>query len=235
MSTLGITLARGGSKGVPGKNIKMLAGKPLIAYTIEEALKCTLLDYYVVSTDSDEIATVAKYYGANVIMRPKELAQDNTPTLVALLHALDCVESDLDEQYAVVADIRCTNPMKLQGDIDGAIDKLIKTGADAVIGVCKTNEYHPSRLKQIVRDRLVDIWPENPSGNRQDLTPDVYVRNGSIYVVRRMALEEGVHIRLSDNVRPFVMPRARGINVDTEDDFLFAETLIVKRDGHEGL
>ena len=230
MTTLGITLARGGSKGVPGKNIKMLAGKPLLAYTIEEALKAPL-DYYVVSTDSDEIATVAKHYGANVIIRPEELAQDATPTLAALLHALESTESEFDENYDIVADIRCTNPFKTVFDINGAIDKLIRTGADAVIGVCKVEDKHPSRLKAIFRDRLVDIWPEPVSGNRQDLTPDVYVRNGSVYVVRRAGLEEGIHIKLSDNVRPWTMPEERSLNIDTEMDFMLAEALMEKRNG----
>ena len=226
MSTLGITLARGGSKGVQGKNIKNLAGKPLLAYTIEEALKCTLLDCYVVSTDSEEIATIAKRYGAEVIMRPKRLAQDHTPTLDALLHALEHTENEHDENYDIVADIRCTNPFKTVFDIDGAIDKLVGTGADAVIGVCKVNHHHPSRLKIIFRDRLVDIWPEPETGNRQDLTPDVYVRNGSVYVVRRAGLEEGIHIKLSDNVRPWIMPEERSLNIDTEMDFLTATALM---------
>jgi CMP-N-acetylneuraminic acid synthetase len=206
----------------------MLAGKPLIAYTIEEALKAPL-DYYVVSTDSEEIAEVAKDYGANVIMRPKELAQDHTPTLDALLHALASTESDLDENYDIVADIRCPNPFKTVFDIDGAIDKLVRTGADAVIGVCKVTDKHPSRLKRIFRDRLVDIWPEPESGNRQDLEPDVYVRNGSIYVVRAAGLEEGIHIKLSDNVRPWIMPEERSLNIDTKMDFMLAEALMEAR------
>jgi len=159
-------------------------------------------------------------------MRPKELAQDATPTLAALLHALEYTEDRLDEHYDVVADIRCTNPFKVVYDIDGAIDKLIRTGADAVIGVCKVNDHHPSRLKAIFRDRLVDIWPEPVSGNRQDLRPDVYVRNGSIYVVRRAGLEEGIHIRLSDNVRPWIMPEERSLNIDTPMDFLIAEAIV---------
>ena len=227
MSTLGITLARAGSKGVLGKNTKMLAGKPLIAYTIEEALKAPL-DYYVVSTDSDKIAEVAKDYGANVIMRPKRLAQDHTPTLDALLHALEHTENEHDENYDIVCDIRCPNPFKTVFDISGAIDKLVRTGADAVIGVCKVEDKHPSRLKRIFRDRLVDIWPEPASGNRQDLAPDVYVRNGSIYVVRRAGLEEGIHIKLSDNVRPWIMPAERSLNIDTEMDFMLAEALMEK-------
>jgi len=230
MTTLGITLARSGSKGVPGKNIKMLDGKPLIAYTIEEALKAPL-DYYVVSTDSDEIAEIARRYGASVIMRPKELAQDATPTLVALLHALEYTEDKLDEHYDIVADIRCTNPFKTVFDISGAINKLIRTGADAVIRVCKVNHHHPSRLKRIFRDRLVDIWPEPESGNRQDLEPPVYVRNGSIYVVRRAGLEEGIHIKLSDDVRAWIMPEERSLNIDTKVDFVLAEALMRRING----
>jgi len=226
MPTLGITLARGGSKGVPGKNIRMLAGKPLIAYTIEQALRADLLDYYVVSTDSDEIAAVAREYGASVIMRPAELARDDTPSLIALLHALSATESDLGEYYDVVADLRCTNPLKTFLDIDGAIRKLQTTGADAVIGVCKVQDHHPSRLKRIFQDRLVDIWPEPVSGNRQDLEPEVYVRNGSVYVVRRLGLEEGIHIRMSEDVRPWIMPSERSVNIDTEVDFLLAEAIL---------
>jgi CMP-N-acetylneuraminic acid synthetase len=114
-------------------------------------------------------------------------------------------------------------------DIDGAIDKLVRTSADAVIGVCKVEDKHPSRLKTIFRDRLVDIWPEPESGNRADLAPDVYVRNGSVYVVRRIALEEGVHIKLSDNVRPWIMPPERSLNIDTPMDFMLAEALMEKR------
>jgi CMP-N-acetylneuraminic acid synthetase len=226
MTTLGITLARGGSKGVPGKNIKMLAGKPLIAYTIEQALKAMLLDNYVVSTDSEEIAAVAKEYGATAIMRPEELAQDDTPTLPALLHALSAAESAFGEEYDIVADLRCTNPLKTSFDIDGAILKLRNTSADAVIGVCRVEEHHPARLKRIFRDRLVDVWPEDPRGNRQDLEPEVYIRNGSIYVVRAVGLEEGIHIKMSENVRPWIMPEDRSVNIDTEIDFLLAEAIM---------
>lgn len=222
MRTIGITLARGGSKGVPRKNIKRLAGHPLIAHTILQAQRSINLDEYVVSTDDTEIACVAEEYGARVVMRPPHLAADSTPTLPALLHALE----EVNENFDVVADLRCTNPLKTAEDIDGAIDKLIRTNADAVIGVCRVEDYHPARLKRIFRDRLVDIWPEPESGNRQELKPEVYVRNGSIYAVRTVALEEGVHIKLSDDVRPWIMPPERSINIDNEVDFALAEVLL---------
>jgi CMP-N-acetylneuraminic acid synthetase len=190
-----------------------------------QAQRCVNLDEYVVSTDDPEIACVAEEYGARVIWRPPHLAADSTPTLPALLHALEEANDDFD----IVADLRCTNPLKTYQDIDGAIDKLIQTNADAVIGVCRVEDHHPARLKRIFRDRLVDIWPEPPSGNRQDLKPEVYVRNGSLYIVRRVALEEGVHIKLSDDVRPWIMPPERSINIDNEVDFALAEVLLDRR------
>jgi CMP-N-acetylneuraminic acid synthetase len=88
------------------------------------------------------------------------------------------------------------------------------------------DDHHPARLKRIFRDRLVDIWPEPESGLRQELCPEVYVRNGSIYVIQRDALEKGVHIKLSDDVRPWIMPVECSINIDTEVDFALAEVLL---------
>ena len=224
--TLGITLARGGSKGVPDKNIREVGGKPLIAWTIEQALQAELVDEYVVSTDSNRIAAVARRYGAKVVMRPDELATDESPSIDGLIHALDVCEEAYGEEYALVADIRTTNPMKLSADIDGCIRKLMSSGADTVCGVSKLDDHHPARIKFIVGDRLVDVWPEH-SGNRQDLVPDCYIRNGSVYAVRASALREGIHF--TGDTRPWVMPPERGINIDGELDLLLCEALLSSR------
>lgn len=231
MRVLGITLARAGSKGVKNKNIRSICGKPLIAYTIEEARKATMIDRHIVSTDSPEIADVVRKHGGEApFLRPEDLAQDDTPSLPALLHALEWAEEDEGEEYDIVADLRCTNPLKTQFDIDGCIDKLIKTGADVVVGVTKLEDHHPARIKQIFQDRLIDFgWPEPLDGNRQLLKPDAYIRNGSIYIARKLALYEGIHIGGSDEIRPWVMPEERSINIDTEMDFLLAEALINER------
>lgn len=227
MNVLGITLARGGSKGIPGKNIRPIAGKPLLAYTIEEALNCTLITKYYVSSDSEEILEVAKEYGANTIKRPRELAKDTTPHQPALLHALEEAEIRDGVHYDVVADLRATNPFKTSLDIDGAIQKLIRTNADCVAGVAQLMEHHPSRLKMIYSDQLVDIWPENPTGRRQDLIPSVYIRNGSVYVVKSDVLRGGQFFIGPDLVvRPWYMPEEKSINIDTEVDFLLAEKLM---------
>lgn len=228
MRTLGITGARGGSKGVPHKNIRLIAGIPLIAYTIMEAKRCSRLDRYVVATDDKEIAAIAEEYGAEVVVLPPHLTHDSAPLLPSLRYALEEVESN-GTDYDIVADLRATNPFKLASDIDGAIDKLIRTSADAVIGVTIVEDGHPARLKRIFRDRLVDIWPEPKSGLRQDLEPEVFIRNGSIYIVGRAAFDEGIHIKLSDNCRPWIMPASRSINIDTEEDFLLAEVLVGRK------
>lgn len=226
MKVIGITLARGGSKGVPRKNIREINGIPLIAYTIREALKSQYIDVYVVSTDDNEIATVARDWGAKVIMRPKHLAADDTPSIDALQHALR-VANEKWGNFDIVADLRCTNPLKDVGDIDGAIMKLIKTGADVVVGVSKLEDHHPARIKRIFQDRLIDFaWPEDNRGQRQDLKPDAYIRNGSIYIVRASALEEGIHFLGTDEIRPWIMPLSKSVNVDTELDFKLLEAML---------
>ena len=227
---LTIIPARGGSKGLPRKNIAMLNGKPMLAYSIEEALKSQLINRYVVSTDDEEIRLAAEAYGAETIERPSHLALDDTPTWDALRHALlQCEEED--GEYDLIADIRCTNPLKTAKDIDGAIGKLIRTGADSVIGVAKLEDHHPYRIKRLFKDRILDFGGPEPDGfNRQDLKPDAYIRNGSIYISRRATFMEGVHIRGSDETRPWVMPPERSVNVDTELDLLLVETLLGRRD-----
>jgi len=230
MNVLGITAARGGSKGVPRKNVRDLGGIPLIAHTLlEVANKCKMMDAYCVATEDEEIARIAGEYAVPVVMLPEHLTTDTSPLLPALQHAIEEMEWLNEVHYDIIADLRCTNPFKLASDIDGAIDKLIRTDADAVIGVTVVEDHHPSRLKRIFRDRLVDIWPEPRSGLRQDLRPEVYVRNGAIYIVKREALDAGIHIKASDDVRPWIMPPERSLNIDTPTDFLLAEVLYEKR------
>lgn len=225
---LGITLARGGSKGVRGKNLADINGKPMLAYSIEEALKSKYISRYVVSSDYDPILEIAEARGADIIKRPGHLALDDTPSWDAIYHALlQCEEED--GEYDFIADIRCTNPLKTVEDIDGAIEKLIKTSADSVVGVSEC--LHPYRIKQLFKDRVVDFGGPEPEGyNRQDLYPKSYVRNGSIYIARRAAFMEHIYIKASDETRPWVMPPERSVNVDTELDLLLVSALLGKRD-----
>jgi len=224
---LGVTLARGGSKGVPGKNIRDLCGKPLLAYTIEEALKSVRIDDYCVSSDSPKILEIAASYGASTVPRPDYLAKDDTPAVDAVIHAVESYELLTGKPVDAVVDLRATNPFKTAMDIDTAIDMLLESDADIVCGVCKLEDHHPARIKRIIRGRLYDFaWPEPMDGNRQLLKPDAYIRNGSIYAVRRDVLARGLLITGSDNIVPYIMPQERSVNIDTEMDFLLAEAMI---------
>jgi len=227
---LGISLARGGSKSVPYKNIKPIMGVPLIAYTIAEALKSNLLTRYVVSTDDEDIRNVAIRYGAEApFLRPSNIATDTASSVSALQHAVDWIEKQEGLEYDFVVELMCTNPLKNVHDIDGAIGKLITSGADSVIAVHKLEDHHPVRIKKIIDDKIVDFClPEVAEMRRQDLKPDAYVRSGSIYALTRdhLMLE---NLRYgSENSRAYILPSERAVNVDTEIDFLMAEKMIDK-------
>ena len=147
MKVLGIIPARGGSKGIPGKNIIQLSGKPLITYTIEAAQAASSLDRCIVSTDSQEILDICRRWHADIpFTRPVELAGDKTPTLPVILHALDI----LSEKYDAVMILQPTSPLRIAKDIDNAIRMLEEnSNADSVISVVKVGDYHPARMKQV--------------------------------------------------------------------------------------
>ena len=224
---LGITLARGGSKGVKNKNIKLLNKKPLIYYTINEALKSKLISNYIVSTDSKEIKKISEKYGANVpFLRPKELSTDTSSSSDALKHAVNFMEKMNKTKYDFIIEIMATNPLKNFKDIDSLITKLIKTKADSVIAMSKVTEYHPRRLKKIVDDKIIDIMKEKKESRRQDLKPDIFIRAGSIYGIKReIIMKKGLRYG-TKNSRPYILPNKRAINIDNENDFIVAENLI---------
>ncbi len=228
---LAVTLARGGSKGIPGKNIRSLAGEPLLAYTIAEAKRSKLITRYVVSTDSEDIRSVAREYGAEApFLRPAELAGDTATSLDALKHAVLWAEAEEKRRYDYVVELMCTNPFKDTADIDGAIEKLIRTGAESVIGLTRLWDHHPARVKRIVDDRLVDFTVPEPANNRrQDLTPAAYIRNGSIYAMRRdVLIEQNARFGTVDS-RPYIMTEEKSLNCDTPLDFEIAEAMLKKR------
>jgi len=228
---LAITLARGGSKSVPKKNIREIKGIPLIAYTINEARKSKFISRYIVSTDNEEIRQVAIKCGVDVpFLRPAEFSSDTASSVIALQHAVNWIENHDQIKYDFVIELMCTNPMKIALDIDACISKLITSKADSVIAVHKLDDHHPARIKKIIDDKIVDFClPETPEMRRQDLKPDAYIRSGSIYALKRDHLMiEGKRFG-SFNSRPYILPPERAINVDTEIDFLIAEQLLNNR------
>ena len=229
---LGVTLARGGSKSVPKKNIKPICGKPLIAYTIAEALQSKYITRYIVSTDDEGIKEVSLKYGAEVpFLRPAELASDTARASGAVRHAVEYVEKEEGTKYDYVIELMCTNPLKTVEDIDACIEKLIETDADSVIAVHKLEDHHPIRIKKIQNDRIIDYClPEVPETRRQDLKPDAYFRSGSIYALKRDHLMIDGFRYGSRNSRPYILPPERAVNIDTVINFLVAEILIKDMD-----
>lgn len=218
---LAITLARGGSKRVKQKNIAPIQGKPLLQYTIDEAKKSAYIDAHIVSSEDNTILAIAKQLGASIHHRSNENSTDTSTSAAAIKEVLDDVGSDYD--YAV--ELMCTNPLKTAEDIDGVLEKLIASDADSVVSVVRVYDHHPSRIKFIKDDRLIDVFPEIPESRRQDLTPEAYVRNGSIYAfkIKSFLVER---IRLCGVCRPYIMPNERSINIDDEIDMELAKIMI---------
>jgi len=226
---LGVILARGGSKAIPRKNIKDINGHPLIAYTIYEALKSKYLDRLVVSSDDDEIRSISEAYGAEApFSRPKDLSGDKAKPVECNLHATKWIEDDEGKKYDYVVELLVTNPFKTSVDIDNVIEKQVYTDADSVIAVMPLEDHHPIRIKKIVDGKIRDfILPEVPESRRQDLKPKAYIRNGSIYSMRRDMLEKGIRYG-TDNSLAYIMPRERTVNIDEPMDFIIADYLMKK-------
>ncbi|CAN5365123.1 acylneuraminate cytidylyltransferase family protein [soil metagenome] len=226
MRVLGIVTARGGSKGIPGKNLAMLAGKPLIAWTAEAA-RASGLHRVVLSTDDAEIARVGEYHGLEVpFMRPAELAADDTPTIPVLQDVVRRLEATGD-RYDAIFTLQPTNPLRRASDIDGAIALLEKTGADSVISYVDVGEWHPARMKTIDPEgRVIDPpFAEQFEGQRRQDLPRLWLREGSVYVTRRDVLVDQGSLKGRD-CRAWEMPEERACNIDTPFDLWFAERLL---------
>lgn len=223
---LGVTLARGGSKSVPRKNIKIIAGKPLIAHTIEQVILSKYIDDYIVSTDDKEIAEISRKYGAKVpFLRPSRLATDKATSASALLHTLDFMEKDTSYDYVV--EIMCTNPLKNTEDIDNCISILDKKSADNVIAVNRVLDQHPARIKKIINGRIVDFSMKEPlEARRQDLKPKAFIRSGSIYAMKTNFLRKTRARYGGKNSYPYILPEERVINIDEKNDFKLAEIIL---------
>jgi len=226
--TVAIIPARGGSEVVYRKNIKLLAGKPLISYTITEALRSRLLDRIVVSTEDREIAEIATGYGAEVIERPAELARDDTPTLPVLQHAINHLEQVEGYAVGLVVLLQPTSPLRTVADIDGCIQKLRATGSDSVVSACEV-DYSPYWMFTLDGDRLKRLMGGGEKITRRQDAPKIYKPNGAVYVTNRDVIMEQNRI-MSDDTRAFMMPVERSLDIDTEIDFRLAE-ILMKQEG----
>ena len=221
--------ARGGSKGVPRKNVRLICGKPLIAYTIETALELQhIFHRIIVSTDDEEIAAVSKKYGAEVpFIRPDELSGDEVPTLPVVQHAVEFVEQQDDILLDWVFILQPTDPLRSFRDLENALKiSTLTSSCDSVISVVRVYETHPVFMKRIKDNRLISFGVQAPEGTRrQDCEPPAYMSNGAVYLTRRDVIMEQNSI-WGAVTRPYIMPAERSLNVDSELDLKLIELLM---------
>ena len=227
MRATAFIFARGGSKGLPGKNIRPLAGKPLIAWSIEHALAVSRIDRVIVSTDSEEIAEVARTHGACVpFMRPANLAADNSPEWLAWRHALDYLAVNEGKLPDVMVSVPATAPLRLPVDIENCLDAYAKGDADVVITMTEANRSPYFNMVKENSDGSVAlvIPPESTITRRQDV-PVVYDMATVAYVIRPEFVFSSDAI-FKGRVRAVQVPKERAIDIDTLFDFRMAEYLL---------
>jgi N-acylneuraminate cytidylyltransferase/CMP-N,N'-diacetyllegionaminic acid synthase len=237
---IAIIPARGSSKGVPKKNIKLLAGKPLIAYTIKEALKSKLLDRVIVSTDDEEIAEISRKYGAEVpFIRPSQLSKDDSSSLSVIIHCLQYLEKKEGYFPSIIVFLQPTSPFRKTEHIDTAIKMLIQDKkVDTIMGVSKAKQ-HPFHIFKRKRNGtftpLLNI--KNRPNRRQDL-PSMYIPNASLYVIRRKHFDyakepQPIAPIFEGRVKAVVMDNISSIDINTKFDFLLAKKIleIIRKNG----
>lgn len=221
---IALITARGGSKGLIRKNVLELAGKPLIAWTVEAALESSVVDDCYVTTEDEEIASIAKRYGAKIIQRPMSLAQDNSASEEVLAHAIDGLKR-LNVNFNSLVLLQPTSPLRNSGHINAAYSIYIQEKADCVISVFEPR-HSPVKAYKLNGDGMLTglVSSAAPYTPRQQL-PEAYQPNGAIYIINVEAFC-GSNLIPRDNVYPFVMTESDSIDIDTIDDFKQIELVI---------
>jgi CMP-N,N'-diacetyllegionaminic acid synthase len=217
---LAVIAARGGSKGLPGKNIIELAGKPLVAWSIEAGRRSQYIDRLILSSENEDIIAVAKRFGCEVpFRRPAELATDSAAADAVLVHALD----HLDEAFDFFVLLQPTSPLRTAADIDGAIELCVRLGAPACVGMCESPK--PAEWMYRVGDdgRVRPVLGDVITLRRQELPP-TFVINGAVYVAR-VDWYRRHRAFLSPETVAWRMPRERSIDIDTELDLIIARVI----------
>ena len=224
---LGILPARGCSKGIPGKNLKPLLGKPLIAWAATALAHSVEVEKKICSTDDSHIAQIAKAYGLQVPwLRPPKLALDDSLVVDVIEHALRSMSAELDISYTHVALIQATSPTVTATDIDAAIRLAIETDADTVITGFHAGQRHPATMYTMAEDGSVHWLLEQRQrmARRQDLPP-IFVRTGLVYVMKADVILDR-HSIYGDRIMSLIIPEERAITIDEESDFRLAEFLL---------
>ena len=224
---LGLLPARGGSKGIPEKNIKPLLGKPLIAWAATALAKAGEVEHKICSTDDRRIADVAVTCGLEVPwLRPAELGCDDTLVVDVIAHALNAMRADTGVTYSHVALVQATSPTVTSHDIDSAIRLALEKDADTVITGCSAQQRHPAMMYTMAEDGSINWLLEERQrmARRQDL-PSIFVRTGLVYVIKADIVMNRRSI-YGDHVVSLVVPEERAITIDEEFDFRLAEFML---------
>jgi CMP-N,N'-diacetyllegionaminic acid synthase len=229
LQVLGIVPARGGSRGIPQKNIAPLGGRPLIAWTIQAARSSMRVSRLVVSTDDNEIARIAKQSGAEVpFLRPSELARDDTPGIAPILHTLNSLKAAEGYVPDMVMCLQPTSPFRSADDIDAAVELAERKNADAVVSVTSV-DHHPDWMRCIDSEgRLTEFGKPDPSISRRQDLPPVYALNGAIYLAAGAVLlaRESWY---TDKTYAYVMPEERSLDIDTPWQLRLADLILKDR------
>jgi len=229
-SLLGIITARGGSKGLSGKNLRLLAGKPLISWTLEAARAAECLDEIMVTTDSEDIGQVARDFGASVpFMRPAELSTDDAPSNDVVYHALKYYEDQVERSFDYFVLLQPTSPLRTATDIDGAAAYLIEKQARAVVSV-SVIEHNSALINVLPEDASLKgfIKPELKNTRRQDM-PVQYRVNGAIYIGETQLFLQDRDFIPEGSSFAYEMEQRRSIDIDSQLDFDIAEYLLMSQ------
>lgn len=217
---LALIPARGGSKRIPEKNIKVLSGKPLISYSIMTAKKSKYIDKVIVSTDNEKIADISREFGAEVIKRPKELAKDETPTIEIVFHALDSLKKE-NYNPSIIILLQPTSPLRNTKDIDNAIDLFLNSTCESVVGVYEIKNT-PYWSLYVDDGYLKPLFGKKYLKMRSQDFKKVYRPNGALFISNPKSIYKYKSFFCKYTI-PYVMPIERSIDIDDEFDFLLAE------------
>tara|TARA_B100001741_G_C16491378_1_gene569856 strand:- start:586 stop:1287 length:702 start_codon:yes stop_codon:yes gene_type:complete len=222
--------ARGGSKSIRKKNIRELNGKPLIYYTISEALKAFDKKNLVISTDDDEIAKISMDYGCNIYFkRPKKLATDKAQSYEVILHSLKFMEKLFDKKYHSIMMLQPTSPFRTFKHINKSLQMIKSKHIDSVVSVVNVDGYHPYRMKVIKKNYLYNYYEQGFEDMRpRQILPKIFIRNGAIYLNKRDVIVHQKQL-VGKKVMPLIMKPKESVNIDSIIDFYVAESLLKKR------
>mgnify|MGYP001399225302 CR=1 FL=1 len=230
MNVLCTICARGGSKGVKNKNIKNINGKPLISYSINQALKSNIFNEIVVSTDSRQISKISKKFKAESwFLRPKNLSNDKSEKIYAIRHALITSEKYFNKKYDYIVDLDASSPLRSIEDIKKSFKKFINTNSSNLVTLCESRKNPYFNMIEIKKNVLKKVKKLKKKVVRRQDAPKVYEMNASIYIWSRKTLLSDMKI-INNRTSYYIMPYNRSIDIDNIDDFNYVNHLMKRND-----